>query len=347
MTDRTSNIIQSETRTKIISIDLMRVACSYMVVAAHMNPFKEVNGVLAYVFKYVLQGVAVPFFFVVSGYFFTKSLIKDSSVTFTYLKRLIRTYTLWSLIYFICGFLLNIVDRGILVSFLFFGSWYHLWYFPALFFCVIISSAFNKYKKLKGLAIVSILLYIIGILGCSYYSIGIEIPILNQLYKFSEFTLIRRVFLTGVPFFMLGYFIQSINYKLDKIKNDTLIKLLIVTTFFFILEIILVNILKMQENVFITVFIYPLIGIILILCLKNPMDNISSYGNYLKYTANFTYYAHPLFIKGIDILSIIINKIIGISITETPMFILVCILTTVTTWIIYKLNIKWLIKFIL
>ena len=43
----------------------------------------------------------------------------------------------------------------------------------------------------------------------------------------------------------------------------------------------------------------------------------------------------PLFII---IISIVGEKIIGIRISQTPMFVLVCILTTSITYIIYKLN---------
>lgn len=74
------------------------------------------------------------------------------------------------------------------------------------------------------------------------------------------------------------------------------------------------------------------------------MNTISSYSKYFKYTSNFTYYAHHLFIM---IISMISENVMGLSITQTPMFILVCILTTVITWIIYKLNINWMIKLIL
>lgn len=345
-------MIKSETRTKITSIDLMRILCAYMVVAIHVHPFEDVNECLGYIFTQVVPRIAVPFFFAVSGYFFIKSLIKDNSISFRYLKRLIVTYTLWSLIYFTYQLLENIVNGGIsilsliksnIVSFLVFGSWYHLWYFPALIFCVVISSIFNKLRYLKGLAVTSILLYIIGLLGCSYYAIGIEIPIINQLYQFSQFTLIRRVVLMGLPFFMLGYFIHLINDKLDEIKNNTLIKLLILTIACFILEILLVILLNVQNNIIITLFLYPLVGVVLMLCLRNPMHNISCYANYFKYVANCTYYAHPLFMTAISIIS---NKIIGIRITQTPLFIIVCISTTVIASMIYKLNKKWLIKLI-
>lgn len=228
------DMIESKISTKLTSIDLMRVVCTYMVVAIHVHPFEELNSSLGYIFEQVIPRIAVPFFFTVSGYFFTKSLIRNNSTTFIYLKRLIKTYVLWSLVYFSYQFLLNISNNYVsilsmiisnIVLFLIFGSWYHLWYFPALIFCVAISSIFNKLKCLNVLAIMSILLYIIGLLGCSYYAIGIKIPILSQSYKFSQFTLIRKVILMGLPFFMLGYMINLINHILDKIKNNILIRL--------------------------------------------------------------------------------------------------------------------------
>ena len=37
-------------------------------------------------------------------------------------------------------------------------------------------------------------------MGESYYEIGIQIPLLGNMYKLSNFTIIRRVLLMGFPF---------------------------------------------------------------------------------------------------------------------------------------------------
>lgn len=342
-------MISVKCNDKIISIDLMRVICAYMVVAIHVHPFEDINHNLGYIFTQIIPRIAVPFFFVVSGYFFTKSLIKDNEVTMRYLKRLIKIYTLWSIVYFLLDMITDLVRGNIdilsmvknnIVSYFILGSYYHLWYFPALIFCVIVVSILNKFKCINKLYKISIILYIIGVLGCSYNSIGINIPLLNKLYLFSQFTLIRRAVLMGLPFFMLGYFIYLKSNNIYKAENSTIIKRLILIIICFLTEIAIVNILRIQENIVISLFLYPLTGLIFSLCLKNPMNNMYKHCNLFKYVANLVYYSHPLVIFVISN----IGKILGIGVSQTPLFLLTCIFITLISLIMYKKSLKVLVK---
>jgi hypothetical protein len=108
--------------------------------------------------------------------------------------------------------------RSMVLNFFVYGSSSQFWFFPALFFSMIMAILFNKVHILKYLGVLSVPLYLIGLLGCSYKALGDRIPIIQILVNSQHFTLIRRVVLMGLPFFMLGYFI---NLYVAKRKSQT------------------------------------------------------------------------------------------------------------------------------
>ena len=60
------------------SIDIFRYICAIMVVAIHSSPFTDINKDLGYIFTEIVPQIAVPFFFITSGYFYIKGLEKGS-----------------------------------------------------------------------------------------------------------------------------------------------------------------------------------------------------------------------------------------------------------------------------
>lgn len=322
------------------SINYMRLVCSFLVVAIHTNPFKEENILLSYIFTEIIPRIAVPFFFVISGYFYIKSLNNNDNnkkIFIKYLKRLLRIYIIWSSIYFIINFIkaleYGFTIKGFVVDciykFFWMGSYYHLWYFPAVIFCVIITTFFNKYNKLKFLYCISILLYIIGLLGCSYYNIGINIPIISNLYKLSTFEYIRRTFMMGVPFFLMGYIIN----KKENINKLNI--LFILSLILFVLEIFIVYKFNIQNNITVTIFLYLLVFCIFMICLKHPMYNFDKYSNSSKSLSGFIYYVHPI---------IILILVDILKLTQTATYFFTCLFSALLGLIIIKVNNKYLNK---
>jgi len=335
----------------IPSIDIMRIICALMVISIHINPFQEYNTTFAYICQQIIPRVAVPFFFAVSGYFLSISLFKknDIMVVVKYLKRILFTYTLWSVIYFMTivpsiikgSYPIASAVKNFIKNYLLYGVYYHLWYFPALIFCVLVFAFFYKINKLKLLIYLSILLYSIGLLGVSYSKFGNAIPILNSLYDFSQFSLIRRVALTGIPFFVLGYIMYIGKAYFDRISNRKSWIISIIIALGFVLEIIAITRLGISKQIMITIFLYFLTGWILILSIKNPMKNFSKHSMNFRYIGNFAYYAHPLYIL---IINTVCTRIFGQTLTQTPRFFIVCVLTITTSLLISKINNKYLLK---
>lgn len=316
----------NDQRIKINSIDYMKLMCAFLVVAIHTHPFQDINYLLYYGFSEVLVRIAVPFFFVSSGYFYAKSKCNFKK----YINRLVITYISWSFIYLLLQIYNSINMNGnmvttlksFIVEFFIYGSYYHLWYMIALIICVTITTIFYKIKKLRLLYISSLILYIIGVIGGSYYKLGLQIPILSNLYEFSLYIQIRRYLLMGLPFFMLGYCAQSLKGIFKNINITT-----VVTIVLFVFEIVIVNMFELKKDIIITFFLYPLVLQIFILCLKYPIKNISFTIDIGK-LSSFIYFVHPLVI-------FIISRF---WLRETLVYFITCIISTLIALIFIKIN---------
>jgi len=98
---------QSATPPRLVSIDTIRVLAAFAVVCVHTNPFggKEYQTLSFQLINKFIQvscEFAIPFFFIVSGYFFAKNIFKNNSISVTlikYAKRLGIIFFAWSIVY--------------------------------------------------------------------------------------------------------------------------------------------------------------------------------------------------------------------------------------------------------
>ena len=116
--------------------------------------------------------LGVPLFFAVSGFlFFQKD--RNGFELKHYVIRLTKLYGIWTIIY-LPLILWEMVksgsnDTGLLIRRLVFdGSYYHLWFLPALIVAITIVYFLSKKVTDKVILIVAILLYVVGTLVDSY-----------------------------------------------------------------------------------------------------------------------------------------------------------------------------------
>ena len=329
------------------SIDMFRFICALMVVSIHTAPLSELGQPWGYIMVQILPRIGVPFFFCTMGYYYIGSLLKKQDKFLQTMKRLLITYGLWSIIYYIPdgkqvldgsvslrGFLVNCLRQ-----FLVYGSREHFWFFPAVFFAVIVSTLFAKAGKLSWLAWMSIAAYVLGLLGCSYYGIGNQIPLIASFINSSQYDLIRRIVLMGFPFFMLGYFLQKTDLK--KTENKKCMILHGIFQAAFLMEIIVVNKVQIQKNVYITVVLYPLLFYTMLLLLKNPCEKYRKAAVVTRDLANFIYYSHPWFIMGIRFW---MNYCAGRNVRETELFLMTIVSAGSIGYLLHKVNNKYLNK---
>lgn len=221
------------------------------------------------------------------------------------------------------------------------GSHYHFWFFPALIFSICISTLLFKIKCKNILIPLSIGLYMVGCLGCSYYGIGIKIPVIQDLINSSYFEIVRRVMLMGFPFFICGYLVYKIQYNFltGENKSTSLVWIRIIAVVIWLMEIYIVQKLKWADNIIITFGLYFLVIITLWQLIRNPLYKSNKIADKYRVLANFTYYSHPLLITGISFLA---SNMFNLNISATLLFVLVLIITYMSGNLIYKLNNKYI-----
>ena len=323
----------SKSKQRNPSIDVFRYICAILVIAIHTGPFKEINESLGFIVTDIIPRVAVPFFFIVSGYFYVCKLQNGEKPLWNSIKRLLIVYSLWSIFYYLIqyiqwgyynpkGFAINCV-----VSFIFYGSSYHFWFFPALIFALCFTTLLWKMRYQKIIIPLSIILYIIGVLGCAYYNLCRGLPLLSKLFEHELFTAIRRILLMGFPFFAGGYLVLSVENVINKRQS---LLMWIVSLTVWIIEIVIVIQNRYQRNVIITFGLYPFVIFTFIVLLKNPLQRFVSIAGTCRQLANFAYYSHPALIMVIEVL---INRI-----SSTGMFLLVTVASTALGLVICKCN---------
>lgn len=168
---------------------------------------------------------AVPFFFVVSGYFFgikeRRNNLKTILPTISTVKRLLLIFVAWSLIYLLPYDIGSIYEYGISGPFkvaywnlinlssdpirlIFHGTKAHLWFLAGLIWAVLFTGTFRYLQLYRSIYIIAAILYILGLLGQSYSDSPLGIHF--------NFDIRNHVFFSTI-FFVTGYWLSSYQPK--------------------------------------------------------------------------------------------------------------------------------------
>ncbi len=168
----------------------MRIVAIGAVILIHVPPFTEpwweqtLWGELSWIINQSAR-FAVPFFFIMAGYFFRRAL-NDAApmhVLRRYGKRIVIAFVSWSAVYALFGFVAyhNVFGdpalrarpiphepAAVMLELLFVGTRSHLFFLPALAAALAIVAAAHHLNRQSLLPPLSILLYGVGVLGGSY-----------------------------------------------------------------------------------------------------------------------------------------------------------------------------------
>lgn len=216
----------------ISSIDCYKFLCAVMVVFLHTVNITELYGIyneaktVLYHFTWCIN--PVEFFFCVSVFFLFKNGINDEKLR-KYIKRLIKLYIIWSVVYlpstliecfsgnsFVYGFF-KLVRRMLIL-----GTSGHLWYVIALIYGLIIMYPIIKANKIRIAWGISIVSYAVVVFGEAYCNVISKYP---QIHIFKIPALLKTVlgslYLFRAPLFiMIGYSVSQIQSfpKIAKVK---------------------------------------------------------------------------------------------------------------------------------
>lgn len=167
-------------RRRFAALDDFRLLAAALVVCIHTSPLTSFLPLGDFWLTRVLARVAVPFFFMVSGYFLAQKGWKTMG---GFLKKIVLIYFGTVVLYlplnwYNGGMPLARWPRALLVD----GTFYHLWYFPAVILGVLVARQLWRLGLPWGLAIAG-LLYLVGLGGDSYYGLVAQVPALKGLYE--------------------------------------------------------------------------------------------------------------------------------------------------------------------
>lgn len=220
-------------RNRVQSIDAFRLAAAVAVIAIHTSPFRpNLQHDLVLLYKFIDQAinqlarVAVPFFLIISGYFWGKKVRKTGNPIYSahlIAKRIGILFFPWFIIYLFPFSSLSLSLSSIIyghesvsiieltynnfcnllnhpIKLLIKGSETHLWFLIALVHSVYITALFVQNKSLKKLIILAWGLYLFGLLAKAYGTTPLGISLHVDTYG-HFFTLL---------FFVTGYILGEI-----------------------------------------------------------------------------------------------------------------------------------------
>ncbi len=233
---------------RIQSIDLMRLIAILSVIIIHTTPFDSSSHDTFYYLKIIsnqLSKFAVPFFFIISGYFFHIKCLKtdlDTASVFV-IKRLFILFIFWCCFYLIpwngSDLFESLISRFQTNPYntILEGTQIHLWFIVSLILSIAISNIFirlNYKHSLYLLSVFSFVLFVFGVIAGSWSKtpIGIDInfntrngPFFSTIFFVTGFVIAKyknqkSFFKLGGILLLIGAFLQiSESYFLYKKYN--------------------------------------------------------------------------------------------------------------------------------
>lgn len=206
-------------------IDWLRLAAAILVIAIHTSPLADFSETGDFILTRILARIAVPFFFMTSGYFLLSRYHDSDRKLRHFLKKTGWIYGASILLYLPLNFRNGYFSQSqllpeLLKDLIFDGTMYHLWYLPASMLGMLI--AWKLVEKLdfsKGL-VTALLLYLVGLFGDSYYVVVEKLPLLKAFYDrlFELFDYTRNGLFFAPVFLILGGFIADERRKLSSVE---------------------------------------------------------------------------------------------------------------------------------
>ena len=185
------------------ALDRFRLLAAVLVVCNHTGPLDSLSPTADFFLTRVLARLAVPFFFIVSGYFLAKGQWKHTG---RFLRKTLLLYLAAVALYLP----LNWYNGGYsplewVKKLLADGTLYHLWYFPAVLLGVVVARNLARLPHSAALGVAAVL-YLIGIGGDSWYGLVSQAPALEELYGgiFQVFDYTRNGLFFAPLFLLLG-----------------------------------------------------------------------------------------------------------------------------------------------
>ena len=337
-------------------IDLIRFILAFFVIAIHYPPFKN-NEILNLLISNCIARIAVPFFFIVSGYFvFYKMESDDRQHTefalLRYARRILRIYIIWTAIYIPIIIQKNIIAESdaksvayALVIWLkeciFTASYAHLWYLYAVIIATLMLAVFMKYGlPIKGILFISFGLYLLGLLPQTYS--GLLAWVYNYSFIHKLFRILSRIILTtrngvfeGLLFMSIGACFAQQNVAVLHINSRKRVRQFLVLSMMLLLcEAITLHKIGWDREHDMYFFLIPVSSFLFLYAHSYTPIIMRADMKQLRVIGSLVYYIHPL----VGYIILHITQRLGKVTNWGALFILVCVVSLLDSYIIQKLS---------
>lgn len=226
-------------RKNYAAVDNFRLIAALLIVAIHTAPLASFCDTADFLATYCFARVAVPFFLMVTGYFVLapyQRKIRDrgffqrggaawktqsSESVRKFLKKTAALYAISTLLYLPLKIYAGNISHTIgewLKEIFFDGTFYHLWYLPAVLTGCLLLVLLLQFGSPLAISILVFALYVIGVLGDSYYNLVSQVPVLKMIFegifKISSYT--RNGIFFAPAFLWMGVVLSNGGVRMSK-----------------------------------------------------------------------------------------------------------------------------------
>ncbi|RUS42231.1 acyltransferase [Cohnella sp. AR92] len=173
-------------------LDWLKFVAALLVVANHTSPLLSYSAAADFLLSNLLTRIAVPVFFMTTGFLMFRKLtgdpLTDQQVLRGYLLRTWKLYATAILLYvplnlYAGYFFDSFTAYSMIKDIVFDGTFYHLWYLPALIAGLCITVFMYRTMSMKAMLAATGFLYVVGLLGDSYYGIVRDAEGIVRVYE--------------------------------------------------------------------------------------------------------------------------------------------------------------------
>ena len=195
-------------------LDAFKLIAALLIICIHTSPLAAFSANADFFLTRIVARIAVPFFLMVSGFFILPQYLfersRDTRPLMRFLEKAALLYALAIVIYlpvnFYAGQFKGLDAVDLIRMILFDGTFYHLWYLPAVIFGVMILFLLSRKLPFQAVMSISLLLYGIGLMGDSYFGAISGVPVLSTVYDamFHAFSYTRNGLFYAPVFLAMG-----------------------------------------------------------------------------------------------------------------------------------------------
>jgi len=230
-------------RKNYAAIDNFRLVAALLIVAIHTAPLASFSESADFLVTYCFGRIGVPFFLMVTGFFVLAPYQRRNANRFSsgqseridygdsgrtgngsigkFLRKTAVLYGASTLLYFpLKLYSKNLSDSvgGWLKEIFFDGTFYHLWYLPAVILGCLLLVVLLRFCSPLTISAVVFVLYIFGVLGDSYYGLVSEVPFFKIVYEgiFQVSSYTRNGIFFAPVFLWLGVLLANGKIKISR-----------------------------------------------------------------------------------------------------------------------------------